>query len=61
MTAMLRTGQSIDRADGARARRKKVGASALTTLTWLIALIFFAPVLWMVLTAFKQESDAAGH
>lgn len=59
MTAMLRTGQSIDRADGARARRKKVGASALTTLTWLIALIFFAPVLWMVLTAFKQESDAA--
>ncbi|MDN5667456.1 MAG: carbohydrate ABC transporter permease [Renibacterium salmoninarum] len=56
---MLRTGQSIDRADGARARRKKVGASALTTLTWLIALIFFAPVLWMVLTAFKQESDAA--
>lgn len=59
MTAMLRTGQSIDRADGARARRKKVGASALTTLTWLIALIFFSPVLWMVLTAFKQESDAA--
>lgn len=59
MTAMLHTGQSIDHADGARARRKKVGASALTTLTWLIALIFFAPVLWMVLTAFKQESDAA--
>ncbi|AJT42308.1 carbohydrate ABC transporter permease [Psychromicrobium lacuslunae] len=47
------------RSENSRARKSKVGASALTTLTWLIALIFFAPVLWMVLTAFKQESDAA--
>lgn len=60
MTATLtqRT-KAVGRADNARARRGKVGASALTTLTWLVALIFFAPVLWMVLTAFKQESDAA--
>lgn len=31
----------------------------LTTLTWIIAIGFFFPVLWMVLTAFKQEKDAA--
>lgn len=59
MTATINTNRRVTRSDGARARRKKVGASALTTLTWLVALIFFAPVLWMVLTAFKQESDAA--
>lgn len=29
-----------------------------TTGAWLAALVFFFPVLWMVLTAFKQESDA---
>jgi sorbitol/mannitol transport system permease protein len=28
-------------------------------VAWLAALGFFFPVLWMVLTAFKQESDAA--
>ncbi|MCH5641552.1 MULTISPECIES: carbohydrate ABC transporter permease [unclassified Gordonia (in: high G+C Gram-positive bacteria)] len=32
---------------------------ALTAVTWILAIGFFFPVLWMVLTAFKQESDAA--
>ncbi|GAA3708942.1 carbohydrate ABC transporter permease [Zhihengliuella alba] len=31
----------------------------LTVITWLLALIFFAPVLWMVATSFKQENAAA--
>ncbi|MBT0565236.1 carbohydrate ABC transporter permease [Williamsia sp. CHRR-6] len=31
---------------------------ALTWLTWILAIGFFFPVLWMVLTAFKKESDA---
>ncbi|MGX7695109.1 carbohydrate ABC transporter permease [Gordonia polyisoprenivorans] len=31
----------------------------LTALTWILAIGFFFPVLWMVLTAFKKESDAA--
>lgn len=31
----------------------------LSVATWIIALIFFAPVAWMVLTSFKQETDAA--
>ncbi len=34
-------------------------ASALTTITWILCIGFFFPVLWMVLTAFKQEKDAA--
>ncbi|WP_394940478.1 carbohydrate ABC transporter permease [Psychromicrobium sp. YIM B11713] len=55
-------GRSVtSRPGNPRSRKNRVGASALTTLTWLIALIFFAPVLWMVLTAFKQESDAASN
>lgn len=28
-------------------------------VAWLVALGFFFPVFWMILTAFKQESDAA--
>ncbi|WP_093156234.1 carbohydrate ABC transporter permease [Saccharopolyspora antimicrobica] len=35
-----------------------IGRWALTALTWLIAILFVFPVLWMVLTSFKQESDA---
>ena len=31
----------------------------LTALTWILAIGFFFPVQWMVLTAFKKESDAA--
>lgn len=31
----------------------------LTTLAWFAAFIFFAPVLWMVMTSFKQEAEAA--
>ena len=34
------------------------GRWALTALTWVIAILFVFPLLWMVLTAFKQESDA---
>ncbi|SIR95477.1 carbohydrate ABC transporter permease [Williamsia sterculiae] len=40
-------------------RRRRPSAGALTTLTWILAVGFFFPVLWMVITAFKKESDAA--
>jgi len=39
-------------------RPGRVSGALLTTLTWVIALAFFFPVFWMVLTAFKQEVDA---
>ncbi|MGI8311403.1 carbohydrate ABC transporter permease [Saccharopolyspora sp. ASAGF58] len=35
-----------------------VGRWALTAFTWLVAILFVLPLLWMVLTAFKQEADA---
>lgn len=38
---------------------RRVGSGLLTLLTWLVALVFFLPVLWMVLSSFKQEADAA--
>ncbi|HIW99031.1 MAG TPA: carbohydrate ABC transporter permease, partial [Candidatus Nesterenkonia stercoripullorum] len=31
----------------------------LTALAWFAAFVFFAPVLWMVMTSFKQENEAA--
>ncbi|MGW5644474.1 carbohydrate ABC transporter permease [Saccharopolyspora sp. NPDC003752] len=34
------------------------GRWALTAFTWLVAILFVFPLLWMVLTAFKQEADA---
>ncbi|MFC3998301.1 carbohydrate ABC transporter permease [Nocardiopsis sediminis] len=44
----------------APARRRRDGArgAALTVLTWAIGLVFVSPALWLVMTAFKQESDA---
>ena len=46
-------------ADPAPARPKGRGAGALlTVLAWIVGIGFFFPVLWMVLTAFKQEADA---
>jgi sorbitol/mannitol transport system permease protein len=42
-----------------REQRRRFNSSLLTSLTWIIAFLFFAPVLWLVMTAFKQESDAA--
>jgi sorbitol/mannitol transport system permease protein len=31
----------------------------LTTLTWIVGLLFFFPVLWLLITAFKREVDAS--
>ena len=39
-------------------RRRAIRGSGLTALTWVIAILFFAPVAWLVLTSFKQENDA---
>ncbi|MEU4928666.1 carbohydrate ABC transporter permease [Streptomyces yokosukanensis] len=42
----------------ARRVKRLLGRSAWTAGAWLAGLVFFFPVLWMALTAFKQESDA---
>lgn len=46
------------RAEQQPRRRRRPGAGLLTVVTWILAIGFFFPVLWMVLTAFKQENDA---
>jgi sorbitol/mannitol transport system permease protein len=38
--------------------KNRLGASALTVFTWIVAILFVFPVLWMILTSFKQEADA---
>jgi sorbitol/mannitol transport system permease protein len=40
-------------------RRPKAGSVALTLFTYLLALFVFFPILWTVLTGFKNEADAA--
>ncbi len=52
------TARRGERAARRPGRAPKAGGAALTVLTWAIALVFVSPALWMVLTAFKQETDA---
>jgi sorbitol/mannitol transport system permease protein len=37
---------------------KKMGSILLTVITYIIALLYFFPVLWMFITGFKSEGDA---
>ncbi len=40
-------------------KKKKKGSGTIwTVIAWIVGLGFFFPVLWMVLTGFKQEADA---
>jgi polyol transport system permease protein len=41
-----------------RRRKRHLGAISLSALTWVIAILFVFPIIWMVLTSFKQEADA---
>jgi sorbitol/mannitol transport system permease protein len=59
LTSLPTSGTSRRGAGKAREQRRRFNSSLLTSLTWIIAFLFFSPVLWLVMTAFKQESDAA--
>jgi sorbitol/mannitol transport system permease protein len=37
----------------------KVSGTLITIMTWVLVLLFFFPVLWMFLNAFKSENDAS--
>jgi sorbitol/mannitol transport system permease protein len=39
--------------------RRRAGALSLSALTWVVAILFVFPIIWMVLTSIKQEADAA--
>ncbi|TNC21657.1 carbohydrate ABC transporter permease [Amycolatopsis alkalitolerans] len=38
--------------------QRRVGRISLTAVTWVIAILFVFPLIWMILTSFKQEADA---
>ncbi len=41
-----------------RGLRQRSGQVGWAVLAWVVAIVFFIPVLWMVITAFKPESAA---
>jgi len=41
-----------------RKRKRRVGPISLSAATWIIAILFVFPLIWMILTSFKQETDA---
>jgi sorbitol/mannitol transport system permease protein len=47
-----------DREPAALRARRMTGQVGWAVLAWVVAIAFFLPVLWMVLTAFKPESAA---
>lgn len=52
---------TTDRAETAEQvprKQRRTGNVLLGVLAWIVGIGFFFPVLWMVLTAFKQEADA---
>jgi sorbitol/mannitol transport system permease protein len=44
--------------DIVRRRKRRVGPISLSAITWVLAILFVFPLIWMVLTSFKQEADA---
>jgi sorbitol/mannitol transport system permease protein len=42
-----------------RKKRRERGGAVLGLVAWLVGLLFVLPVLWMVLTSFHSEPDAA--
>jgi sorbitol/mannitol transport system permease protein len=52
-TKPIRTGGS------SKFTKRKTTGHLLTALTWLLVFIFVFPVLWMIITSFKTEADAA--
>ncbi|MCW2530559.1 MAG: binding-protein-dependent transport system inner rane component [Blastococcus sp.] len=42
-----------------RKKRRERGGPALALAAWVIGILFVLPVLWMVLTSFHSEADAA--
>jgi sorbitol/mannitol transport system permease protein len=61
MTITERAPSSTSTADTARPARprRRAGTFWLGLLAWIIGILFVIPVLWMVLTSFHTENDAA--
>ncbi len=49
----------IERSGSSQWTRRKVVGYLVTLLTWVLVFLFFFPVLWMIITSFKTEGQAA--
>ncbi|MGU3646507.1 carbohydrate ABC transporter permease [Microbacterium sp. C23T] len=58
-TTTLVTGRAKPPVPRSRRIGPRIRSNMLTLLTWIVTFLMFFPVLWMVLTAFKSEKDAA--
>ncbi|GAA1975188.1 carbohydrate ABC transporter permease [Amycolatopsis minnesotensis] len=58
MTTATATRQAEPASPAPRKPKRGLGPGALTAATWIVAILFVFPLIWMVLTAFKTESDA---
>jgi sorbitol/mannitol transport system permease protein len=61
-TATRPSGHGAGTSASSRRRRPgrfTLGSVTLSGLAWLFALVFFFPIVWMVLLSFRSESDAA--
>ncbi|WP_405162557.1 carbohydrate ABC transporter permease [Nocardia sp. NBC_01499] len=55
----MTTAPTLDEKPDVQVRRRRSRTGIFwTVLAWVVGIGFFFPVLWMVLTAFKQEGDA---
>jgi sorbitol/mannitol transport system permease protein len=50
--------QALARTGRRNRARELTGKTGWTVLGWVVGIVFFLPVLWMVITAFKPESAA---
>ncbi|AIY02434.1 putative ABC-type sugar transport system, permease component [Arthrobacter sp. PAMC 25486] len=61
MTTTITPPAPISAERKSREARRRFTGSSITTVTWVLAFVFFAPVIWLVMTAFKPESAAASN
>ncbi len=57
--AVDRQAMRTPRPHGQKRHRQSTGSLLLGVVAWVIGLVFVFPVLWMVLTSFHKEADAA--
>jgi sorbitol/mannitol transport system permease protein len=58
-SARPQTTQPTRQERGSRFTRRKLTGYLTTLFTWVLVFLFFFPVLWMVVTSFKTEGQAA--
>ena len=58
-TAIVEKSSTTAAADSAAGKKRKRSGAILGVVAWIVGLLFVSPVVWMLLTSFHSESDAA--